>query len=106
MMPLHDMERNYTQVLKEDREAIILADKLGFAEAYVGEHVTDRTEPITSCTMFLATLMDATQNIRLGSGTVNLPNSHPALVAAEVAMLDSSARRSVHVRHRAGWASL
>ena len=88
MMPLHDMERNYTQVLKEDREAIILADKLGFAEAYVGEHVTDRTEPITSCTMFLATLMDATQNIRLGSGTVNLPNSHPALVAAEVAMLD------------------
>ena len=88
MMPLHDMERNYTQVLKEDREAIILADKLGFAEGYVGEHVTDRTEPITSCTMFLATLMDATQNIRLGSGTVNLPNTHPALVAAEVAMLD------------------
>ena len=88
MMPLHDLERNYTQVLKEDREAIILADKLGFKEAYVGEHITDRTEPITSCTMFLATLMEATQNIKLGSGTVNLPNNHPAQVAAQVAMLD------------------
>ena len=88
MMPLHNMERDYTQVLKEDREAIILADKLGFKEAYVGEHVTDRTEPITSCTMFLATLLDATENIKLGSGTVNLPNNHPAIVAAQVAMLD------------------
>lgn len=25
-MPLHSSERNYTQTLKEDREAIILAD--------------------------------------------------------------------------------
>ena len=88
MMPLHNMERDYTQVLKEDREAIILADKLGFKEAYVGEHISDRTEPITSCTMFLATLLDATENIKLGSGTVNLPNNHPAMVAAQVAMLD------------------
>lgn len=88
MMPLHDMERDYTKVLKEDREAVILADKLGFKEAYIGEHVSDRTEPITSCTLFLATFMDATQNIKLGSGTVNLPNNHPAQVAAQVAMLD------------------
>ena len=88
MMPLHDLQRNYTQVLKEDREAVILADKLGFKEAYIGEHITDLTEPITSCTMFLATLMDATEHIKLGSGTVNLPNNHPAQVAAQVAMLD------------------
>lgn len=88
MMPLHDLDRNYTQTLKEDREAVILADKLGFKEAYIGEHITDRTEPITSCIMFLATLMDATEHIKLGSGTVNLPNNHPAQVAAQVAMLD------------------
>lgn len=88
MMPLHNMERDYTLVLKEDREAIILADKLGFKEAYVGEHIADTSEPITSCTMFLATLLDATENIKLGSGTVNLPNNHPAMVAAQIAMLD------------------
>ena len=34
-------DRNYTECLQEDREAIILADKLGYSEAYVGEHLTD-----------------------------------------------------------------
>ena len=41
MMPLHPPGKNYVQSLREDREAIILADELGYEEAYVGEHVTD-----------------------------------------------------------------
>ena len=40
-MPIHPPGRDYVQTLKEDREAILLADELGFTEAYVGEHVTD-----------------------------------------------------------------
>src|SRR5580704_1406191 len=87
-MPLHPPERDYTQTLKEDREAIILADKLGYAEAFVGEHVTDKAETITSCLVFIASLLNDTKRIKLGSGTVNLPNSHPATIAAQVAMLD------------------
>ena len=87
-MPLHPPERDYTTTLKEDREAIILADKLGYAEAFVGEHVTDRAETITSCLVFIASLISETRCIKLGSGTVNLPNSHPATIAAQVAMLD------------------
>src|SRR6202166_1208001 len=87
-MPLHPPERDYTQTLKEDREAIILADKLGYAEAFVGEHVTDRAETITSCLALIASLRRDTQRIKLGSGTVHLPNSHPAAIAAQVAMLD------------------
>ena len=31
-MPLHPPDREYVDVLKEDREAIILADQLGFRE--------------------------------------------------------------------------
>jgi alkanesulfonate monooxygenase SsuD/methylene tetrahydromethanopterin reductase-like flavin-dependent oxidoreductase (luciferase family) len=88
MMPLHPLERDYGTVLQEDRECIILADKLGFTEVYVGEHVTDRTEPIPSCTLFLASVLESTKQIKLGSGTVNLPNNHPAQVAANIAMLD------------------
>ena len=38
--------------------------------------------------MFIASLAAATKQIRLGTGTVNMPNSHPATVAAQVAMLD------------------
>ena len=29
-MPVHCFDRNYTECLQEDREAIILADKLGY----------------------------------------------------------------------------
>jgi len=88
-MPLHPPSRNYAQTLKEDRDAIVLADRLGFVEAYVGEHVTDTAETITDCTVFLASLAPLTKNIKLCTGTVNLPNGHPAAIASKIAMLDN-----------------
>ncbi len=88
MMPLHPPGRNIGQTLAEDREAVLLADKLGYCEAFVGEHVTDAAETVTSSMMFLASLAAETKNIMLGTGTINLPNSHPANVAAQAAMLD------------------
>ena len=87
-MPIHPLGKDWRVSLKEDREAFILADELGFVEGYVGEHTTDAAENITSCMMFLCTLVDATKRIRLGTGTINMPNTHPAAVAANVAMLD------------------
>lgn len=87
-MPIHPLGKDWRQCLREDQEAFVLADELGFAEGYVGEHVTDLAENITSCAMFIATLADKVKRMRLGTGTVNLPNSHPAHVAAQVAMLD------------------
>lgn len=87
-MPLHPLTRDYRETLREDREAILLAESLGYAEAFVGEHTTDLAETITSSVAFLASLAYATRRIRLGTGTVNLPNTHPAAVAAEIAMLD------------------
>jgi alkanesulfonate monooxygenase SsuD/methylene tetrahydromethanopterin reductase-like flavin-dependent oxidoreductase (luciferase family) len=87
-MPIHPLGKDWRQSLREDREAFVLADELGFTEAYAGEHVTDQAENITSCLMFLASLIDGTKTIKLGTGTVNMPNSHPATIAAQVAMLD------------------
>lgn len=87
-MPIHPPSRNYTQTLKEDREAILLADRLGYVEAFIGEHVTDVCESIPSCLSFIASLAHDTKQIRLGPGTLNLPNSHPAQLAAHVAMID------------------
>ncbi|MDP1674422.1 MAG: LLM class flavin-dependent oxidoreductase [Burkholderiales bacterium] len=89
MMPLHPLGKSYPQSLREDREAIILADRLGFEEAYVGEHVTDAAETVTHCMTFLASLISETKRIKLGTGTINIPNSHPAAIAAQVAMLDN-----------------
>lgn len=88
MMPLHPPSRQPYETLAEDREAILLADKLGYCEALVGEHVTDLAENVTSCLMFLSSLAHETKQIVLGTGTVNMPNSHPAAIAAQVAMLD------------------
>src|SRR5437588_12340264 len=87
-MPIHPLEKDWQRSLNEDREAFLLAEELGFTEAYVGEHVTDRAENITSCIAFLAWIAAATKRIKLGTGTINMPNTHPATVAASMAMLD------------------
>ena len=87
-MPILPLEKDWRQTLAEDREAFLLADELGFTEAYVGEHVTDKAENITSCVTFLAWIAAATKQIKLGTGTVNMPNQHPAAIAANIAMLD------------------
>ena len=87
-MPIHPLEKDWRQSLREDQEAFVLADELGFAEGYVGEHVTDVAENITSCMVFIASLAGRVRQMRLGTGTVNLPNNHPAQVAAQIAMLD------------------
>ncbi len=88
MMPLHPPGRSPSETLREDREAVLLADRLGFCEAYVGEHVTDAAESVTSSMMFLASLASETKQITLGTGTINIPNAHPANIAAQAAMLD------------------
>ena len=87
-MPIHPLDKDWRHSLREDREAFLLADQLGFAEGYVGEHATDRAENITSCAMFIASLVDATRTMRLGTGTVNMPNTHPVATASQIAMLD------------------
>jgi alkanesulfonate monooxygenase SsuD/methylene tetrahydromethanopterin reductase-like flavin-dependent oxidoreductase (luciferase family) len=87
-MPIHPVDKDWRTSLRQDREAFILADELGFIEGYVGEHVTDQSENITSCVTFIATLIGATKRIKLGTGTINMPNAHPASIAANVAMLD------------------
>src|SRR3954447_4092623 len=87
-MPIHPVEKDWRLSSREDREAFLLADQLGFSEAYVGEHATDKAENITSCIAFLAWIAAATNHIKLGTGTINMPNTHPAALAASLAMLD------------------
>ncbi|MEW6454137.1 MAG: LLM class flavin-dependent oxidoreductase [Pseudomonadota bacterium] len=87
-MPVHPLNRPWHETLKEDREAIILADKLGFYDAFVGEHLTDKAENVTNCMTFLSSLIHSTKNIKLGSGTTNLSHIHPVVIAQQAAMFD------------------
>ena len=91
-MPLHPAYRAPSQTLQEDREAVILADQLGFYDAFVGEHLTEKSENVTNSFIFLATLVHATERIKLATGTSNLSHSHPALIASHAAMFDHLSR--------------
>jgi alkanesulfonate monooxygenase SsuD/methylene tetrahydromethanopterin reductase-like flavin-dependent oxidoreductase (luciferase family) len=91
-MPMHPQGRNPADTLQEDRQDIILADKLGFYDAFVGEHLTESTENITYSMMFLATLISETKNIKLATGTSNLSQWHPVMIASHAAMFDHLAK--------------
>src|SRR6266852_2028704 len=92
MMPMHPAERDPAHTLQEDRDAIILADQLGFYDAFVGEHLTDRCENVTNSMMFLATLIPDTRQIKLATGTANIAQKHPVLTATQAAMFDHLAQ--------------
>ena len=86
--PFHPITKVLSQSLHEDHEAAVIADRNGYTEAIFGEHATDAYETITSSLTFISSLCFNTKNIKLGTGTINIPNTHPALVASTVSMLD------------------
>jgi alkanesulfonate monooxygenase SsuD/methylene tetrahydromethanopterin reductase-like flavin-dependent oxidoreductase (luciferase family) len=88
IQPVHPPCRPYADVLREDREAVMLADRLGYREAFIGEHLVDAAETITSSLAFIANLADACPSITFETGVLPLANYHPAMAAAQVAMVD------------------
>ncbi len=87
MMPLHPPERPMHETLAENTEKSLLADRLGFHELWIGEHFSASSEPIPSPLIFMAGLLPRTR-LTFATGVINLPNHHPAIVAAEVAQFD------------------
>src|SRR4051812_4857421 len=88
MMPLHPPTRTLSDYLKETTEKSLLAERLGFDEVWVGEHFSATSEPIPSPLMFMASLIPQTTRLTFATGVINLPNRHPAVVAAEAAQFD------------------
>ena len=87
--PVHPKERDYTATLHEDRDIFVLADALGYSEAFCGEHIFDITETVPNSLAFVAWLAGQTKQIKLGTGVHNLTFSHPAVIASNVAMIDT-----------------
>jgi len=92
MMPLHPPARDLGAVLEENRDLVKLADRLGFAEAWMGEHYTSTGEPVTSPLLFNASLIAETERIKFGTGVVSLPQQHPVVVAGHAALFDQLAK--------------
>ena len=92
MMPLHPPHRSFADSYERDVAQIVLADALGFREAWVGEHLTERWENAPAPDLLIAQALAQTQRIRLGTGVTLLALHHPVYLAHRIAMLDHLAR--------------
>ena len=92
MAPFHPIGENPTLALERDMELIEWLDKLGFDEAWVGEHHSAGWETIASPEIFLSAAAQRTKNIKLGTGVISLPYHHPLIVANRMIQLDHMTR--------------
>ena len=81
MAPFHPAGQTPTYALDRDIALIEHLDRLGFDEAWIGEHHSGGYEIIASPEVFIATVAQRTQRIRLGTGVVSLPYHHPFMTA-------------------------
>jgi alkanesulfonate monooxygenase SsuD/methylene tetrahydromethanopterin reductase-like flavin-dependent oxidoreductase (luciferase family) len=92
MMPLHPPDRAFADAYDRDLDQIVLADRLGFREAWVGEHLTERWENAPAPDLLIAKALAMTKQVKLGTGVTLLALHNPVYLAHRVAMLDHMAR--------------
>jgi alkanesulfonate monooxygenase SsuD/methylene tetrahydromethanopterin reductase-like flavin-dependent oxidoreductase (luciferase family) len=92
MMPLHPPERSFTESYDRDLAQILLADRLGYHEVWIGEHLTERWENAPAPDLLIAQALLKTERIILATGVTLLALHNPVEVAHRIAMLDHLAR--------------
>src|SRR5690349_10794738 len=86
--PGHHPDRATSDNAEWDLQVIRWADELGFAEAWIGEHLTVPWEGCPAPDLLIAQAVRETERIRLGPASLNLPYHHPATLAHRLAYLD------------------
>jgi len=92
MAPFHPTGQNPTLALERDLELLEHLDRLGFHEAWIGEHHSGGYEIIASPEVFIAAAAARTKHIRLGSGVNSLPYHNPLMLADRFVLLDHLTR--------------
>jgi len=95
LAPFHPTGQNPTLALQRDLELIEYLDRLGFHEAWIGEHHSGGYELIASPEIFIAAAAERTKHIKLGTGVVSLPYHHPFMTAQRMVQLDHMTRGRV-----------
>ncbi|MBV1688149.1 LLM class flavin-dependent oxidoreductase [Novosphingobium sp. G106] len=86
--PYHDVIESPTLGLRRDLELVEWVEKLGFTEAWFGEHHSTGWEIIGSPELMIAAAAERTHRIRLGTGVVSMPYHNPLMVANRILQLD------------------
>lgn len=95
LAPFHPVDEDPTLAIQRDLELVEHLDRLGYAEAWIGEHHSAGYEIIASPELFIAAAAERTQQIRLGTGVVSLPYHNPLMVANRIIQLDHQTRGRV-----------
>jgi limonene 1,2-monooxygenase len=88
LAPFHPVGQNPTLALHDDLAWIEELDRLGYDEAWIGEHHSAGYEIIASPEVFIAAAAERTSHIRLGTGVSSLPYHHPLMLADRMVLLD------------------
>jgi len=95
LAPFHPVGQNPTLALHDDLGLIAHLDRLGYDEAWIGEHHSAGFEIITSPEVFIATAAERTSRIRFGTGVSSLPYHQPLMLADRMVLLDHLTRGRV-----------
>ena len=90
--PFHPNDEDPMLLMDRDFELMQWLDKLGYAEAWIGEHHSGGYEIYGQPELFIATAAERTKHIRLGTGVISLPYHNPFMVADRIVQLDYQTR--------------
>jgi limonene 1,2-monooxygenase len=88
LAPFHPVHEHPGLALERDFQLVEHLDRLGYDEAWIGEHHSGGFETIASPEVFIAGALHRTRRIRLGTGVSSLPYHHPLILADRVQQLD------------------
>ena len=91
-MPLHPPGSDIAETLEADLVQMEVLDRLGYCEAWIGEHFTTVWENIPAPDQFIAAALSRTKNIVFGTGVTCMPNHDPFMIAHRIAQLDNLAK--------------
>ncbi len=92
LAPFHPVDEDPTLCIRRDLELVEHLDRLGYEEAWIGEHHSAGYEIISSPEVFIAAAAERTRRIMLGSGVISLPYHNPLMTANRVLQLDHQTR--------------
>ncbi|MFZ0658813.1 MAG: LLM class flavin-dependent oxidoreductase [Candidatus Binataceae bacterium] len=92
LAPFHPTDEDPTLALRRDIDLIAHLDRIGFDEAWIGEHHSAGYEIIASPELMIAAAAERTERIRIGTGVISLPYHHPLMVANRIIQLDHMTR--------------
>ena len=93
--PFHPMNENPAACMERDLELMQWLDRLGFNEAWIGEHHSAGWELISSPELFIAVAAERTKWIKFGTGVISLPYHNPLMTANRIIQLDHHTRGRV-----------